>query len=66
MSEVIPLARPPKAPCPICRKAAAVAFRPFCSKRCADLDLNRWLSEGYRVETPEAPDSSDANPDKEG
>ena len=31
------------APCPICRKPAVDKFRPFCSKRCADVDLNRWF-----------------------
>jgi uncharacterized protein len=30
-------------------------FRPFCSKRCANIDLGRWLKEAYRVETDEAP-----------
>jgi endogenous inhibitor of DNA gyrase (YacG/DUF329 family) len=35
--------------CPICGKPAADAFRPFCSRRCADVDLNRWLSDVYVV-----------------
>ena len=35
--------------CPICGKPAADAFKPFCSKRCADVDLNRWLSGGYVI-----------------
>ena len=35
--------------CPICQKPAAEKIRPFCSKRCADIDLGRWLKEGYRV-----------------
>jgi endogenous inhibitor of DNA gyrase (YacG/DUF329 family) len=35
--------------CPICRKLAAEQFRPFCSRRCADVDLNRWLSGVYVV-----------------
>src|ERR1039458_226786 len=30
--------------CPLCGKATEPAFKPFCSKRCADIDLNRWLS----------------------
>ena len=37
------------ADCPICRKSNAAKYRPFCSKRCADLDLGRWLNETYRV-----------------
>ena len=36
-------------PCPICGKPAAEKFRPFCTKRCADVDLNRWLSGVYAV-----------------
>jgi endogenous inhibitor of DNA gyrase (YacG/DUF329 family) len=39
----------PEKPCPICGKPAAEATRPFCSKRCADIDLNRWLSGVYTV-----------------
>jgi endogenous inhibitor of DNA gyrase (YacG/DUF329 family) len=35
--------------CPICGKPAVEAFRPFCSKRCADVDLNRWLTGGYVI-----------------
>jgi hypothetical protein len=37
--------------CPICGKPAAAAFRPFCSLRCADVDLNRWLSGVYVVQS---------------
>jgi endogenous inhibitor of DNA gyrase (YacG/DUF329 family) len=33
--------------CPLCRKPAAETYRPFCSRRCADVDLQRWLSGGY-------------------
>jgi uncharacterized protein len=44
------------AKCPVCSKQVAAAeYRPFCSKRCADIDLGRWLKEGYRVETDETP-----------
>jgi len=36
--------------CPICRKHQAEAeYRPFCSKRCADVDLGRWLTGSYAV-----------------
>lgn len=50
------------AKCPVCSKQVAAEYRPFCSKRCADIDLGRWLKEGYRVETEEAPidEESDA------
>ncbi len=33
--------------CPICAKDTNPTFRPFCSKRCADLDLARWLGGKY-------------------
>jgi uncharacterized protein len=36
-------------PCPICGKAATPASRPFCSERCRDVDLNRWLSNSYAI-----------------
>jgi endogenous inhibitor of DNA gyrase (YacG/DUF329 family) len=35
--------------CPICRKPASPDFRPFCSSRCADVDLGRWLKGAYAV-----------------
>ncbi|WP_040566190.1 DNA gyrase inhibitor YacG [Magnetospirillum molischianum] len=39
--------------CPICGTPATPDLRPFCSKRCADVDLHRWLGGVYRVETNE-------------
>lgn len=36
-------------PCPICGKPSVEARAPFCSKRCADVDLNRWLSGAYAI-----------------
>jgi uncharacterized protein len=55
--------KPPEAPpsqtpgrsCPICGKPAAPGSGAFCSKRCADIDLGRWLKDIYRVPTNEAP-----------
>jgi len=35
--------------CPICGKAVAAEFAPFCSRGCKDRDLLQWLGEGYRV-----------------
>jgi len=46
--------------CPICGKGVDPAFRPFCSRRCADVDLQRWLSGAYVV--PAADDESDREP----
>jgi uncharacterized protein len=55
----------PAKPCPICGKPGQPAFLPFCSSRCADVDLHRWLSGVYRVETPESAEDErpeDGNP----
>ncbi|NEN93012.1 MAG: DNA gyrase inhibitor YacG [Okeania sp. SIO3H1] len=42
--------QPPKfRPCPICQKLSTADYHPFCSRRCADIDLNRWMSGGYAV-----------------
>lgn len=35
--------------CPVCGKPVATTYRPFCSRRCADVDLGRWLTESYRI-----------------
>lgn len=49
----------PGKPCPICGKPAVEQSRPFCSKRCADVDLNRWLSGVYSVPVVEREDDLD-------
>ena len=36
-------------PCPVCGRPAAVAHRPFCSPRCRDVDLGRWLKGLYVI-----------------
>jgi len=36
-------------PCPICGRPATLEDRPFCSKRCAEIDLHRWLSGAYTI-----------------
>ena len=46
--------------CPICGKPTVEAYRPFCSKRCADVDLARWLRGDYAI--PGAP-AGDIPPD---
>jgi endogenous inhibitor of DNA gyrase (YacG/DUF329 family) len=46
--------------CPICGKPATEASKPFCSERCRDVDLNRWLSNSYVVPgRPEADEDAD-------
>ena len=39
--------------CPICQKPTEKAFRPFCSKRCADLDLAKWFDGTYTLASDE-------------
>lgn len=47
--------------CPICDKPTDPGYRPFCSKRCADVDLAHWLRGSYAI-----PDeSSGASEDEE-
>ena len=48
----------PKKRCPICGREAQARYKPFCSARCADIDLHRWLNESYRV--PAKPDQDEA------
>lgn len=40
--------RPPR-PCPVCGRPAAPAMRPFCSARCRQVDLGRWLAGDYAI-----------------
>ena len=49
--------------CPIFGKPATPRHQPFCSGRCADIDLGRWLKESYRVESEEPPEDA---PEGEG
>jgi uncharacterized protein len=51
-------AKPPKA-CPICGKPAVDATRPFCSPRCRDVDLNRWLSGRYVIPAKDEEDDAE-------
>lgn len=49
--------------CPICGKPAVEAFRPFCSKRCADIDLNRWLTGAYAIPARDDEPADEDDPD---
>ncbi|WP_306249690.1 DNA gyrase inhibitor YacG [Parvularcula sp. IMCC14364] len=49
--------------CAICEKEVVEIYRPFCSKRCADVDLNRWLKGSYAI--PGEEDESGADFDTE-
>jgi len=50
------------AKCPVCSKQVATEYRPFCSKRCADIDLNRWLTGVYAVPATEEEDEDGDRP----
>lgn len=47
--------------CPICRKPVDEKYRPFCSKRCADVDLAKWLTGSYAVPMEEDDEFSDTS-----
>ena len=49
--------------CPTCGKPTADAFRPFCSRRCADVDLQRWLVGAYAIPVVED-DEADRDDDE--
>ena len=57
-------AEPKTCKCVICGKAQDEKFKPFCSKRCADVDLNRWFSGGYAIPAAEEDDGEQANGDE--
>ncbi len=54
----------PARPCVICGKPQDAGLRPFCSRRCADIDLHRWLAGSYAIPAEEDPDdpAGDARP----
>jgi endogenous inhibitor of DNA gyrase (YacG/DUF329 family) len=56
--------------CPICKAEAVKAYMPFCSKRCADIDLGKWFTNSYAIpgatadeeaETPPIPEREDGD-----
>ncbi len=47
-------------PCPVCSAPPVAAYAPFCSKRCADVDLGRWLNGSYAIPAVEAEDDAGA------
>lgn len=48
--------------CPICAKEADAKYRPFCSRRCADVDLGKWLTGSYAI--PSAAEETADKPDE--
>ncbi len=57
---------PRRPPCPICAKPGSEAWRPFCSKRCADIDLGRWLGGRYAIPGEPADVPAGSEPDETG
>jgi endogenous inhibitor of DNA gyrase (YacG/DUF329 family) len=51
--------------CPICRKPVRQEFRPFCSRRCADVDLHRWLGGVYAVAVTQDADEDGTPPEED-
>ncbi len=52
MAEVIALR--PRRPCPLCGKPSLQKYHPFCSNRCAQIDLHRWLGGNYAIPVKDA------------
>lgn len=46
--------------CPICKKDTDPKYRPFCSRRCADIDLGKWLGGDYKVASQDSEDQQEA------
>lgn len=51
----------PTRPCPICKKPSVQAFHPFCSVRCANVDLNRWLTGSYVIPASDDEEEDETN-----
>lgn len=47
--------------CPICARETAQKYRPFCSRRCADVDLARWMNGAYAVPSQDPADMDAAS-----
>jgi len=58
--------RRPARPCPICGKPGTARHRPFCSRRCADIDLGRWFTEAYRIPGEPVDEGADETPPQPG
>ena len=54
------MASPPE--CPICGKERVARYRPFCSARCAEIDLGHWFTGRYAIPAEEPPEGFDDEP----
>jgi uncharacterized protein len=52
--------------CSICGKPVDPAYKPFCSKRCANLDLHRWLNGAYAIAGEPVEEEPQAGEDSRG
>lgn len=50
--------------CPICARETDAKYRPFCSRRCADVDLGKWLTGGYAIPAAAIDDENPENDDE--
>ena len=57
-AKILPLRAP--RPCPECKRNSSRDFYPFCSRRCKEVDLNRWLSGSYSIPGKPAEDDQEA------
>ena len=53
------------ASCPICKRPVEPKFRPFCSKRCADVDLSRWFAGAYAIPGEALEEEQDVPPSQD-
>ena len=59
MAEVVAFKK--RKPCPVCRRPSEVAHHPFCSNRCREVDLNRWLGGHYAIPAVDEDEESASN-----
>jgi len=53
-------------PCPVCKRVSTAEYAPFCTKRCADIDLSRWFKGVYAVPVVEAAEELEDGEDDGG
>ena len=56
LSGAEPIRLRPRRACPICKTPSKQKYHPFCSARCADVDLHRWLGGAYAIPAEDPPD----------